>query len=176
MLSAACKQIVRDSDRFPKPKEIRDAVREIAERQAAKRALANPRSDEDLGATMRNEAILLLGSLHYEIAARLKSPGQEYKNFLAEAANAWGRVRPEGGLAETDAKPRGRRVYGFAMEAWARNHLAMPPLHPAYVCSKVAEVYSTITGAAILRAEEDALTPLADNHWQKWSQARSAAE
>jgi hypothetical protein len=178
MLSAACKQIIRDGEKFPKPREIRDVARDLAERIAAKRALANPLAPDDFGATTRNEAILLLGSLHYEVAARLKAPSEEYKNFLAEAANAWCRVRPEGGLAETDAKHSGRRIYGFAMEAWARKHLGLPPLHPAYVCANVAEVYSQISGQPIetMRSEDDTLQPVDAGPWAKWTQARSAAE
>lgn len=178
MLDAACKQIIRNGEKFPRPKEIRDAARELVERQAAKRALANPLGGEDIGTVTRNEAILLMGSFHYEVASRLKSPSEEYKNFLAEAANAWGRVRPEAGLAEIDAQPSGRRIYGFAMEAWARRQLGEKPLHPAYVCSGVAQVYSLIAGQPIetLRREDDALQAVDGGPWAKWSQARRAAE
>lgn len=46
MLSAACKQIIRDGDRFPRPKEIRDAARTISDRVDAARTLANPNPSE----------------------------------------------------------------------------------------------------------------------------------
>lgn len=45
-LTAACKQIIREGERFPRPKEIRDVAKELIERRQAVRALANPNPNE----------------------------------------------------------------------------------------------------------------------------------
>lgn len=45
-LSAACKQIIREGERFPRPKEIRDAAKDLIERRHAARTLANPNPAE----------------------------------------------------------------------------------------------------------------------------------
>lgn len=42
VLSAACKQIVRENDRFPTPSVIRKAAKAINENRFASRAIANP--------------------------------------------------------------------------------------------------------------------------------------
>lgn len=162
VLEAACKQLIREGERFPKPKEIRDASRELADRRDAARTLANPTPDADLGSVMRNEAILLLGMFRQQASDLLGDPSEAWKNFLAEAANAWGRLRPEGGLAEADATKGGRAACGFALEAWARYRLAQLPLHPAYVTERVRANYRAMTGREIetLRPEDDPLAAI----------------
>jgi hypothetical protein len=153
ILSQTCKEIIRENDRFPTPNKIRAAAKEIGERISAARTLANPSQQGDLGATLRNEAILLLGCFHYELAWHLESPSENYKIFLQAAATTWNRVRPSGGLDEVDAVRRGRANFGFALEAWARKKLGYPPLHRNYVTDKIAEVYSHMTGQAIERLD-----------------------
>lgn len=160
VLEAACKQIIRDGDRFPKPREIRDAAKELLERRDAARALSGPLAPPDIGSVMRNEALMLLGMFRAEASTILGDPSPEFSNFLAEAANAWSRVRPDGGLPEVDAQKGGRCIYGFAMEAWARRRLGALPLHPAFVLPRTAEVYRQMAGSQIetLRPEDDPFT------------------
>ena len=115
----------------------------------------------EVGATVRNEALLLLGMFRAEAATILGAPSPEWNSFVAEAARVWGKVRPEGGLQETDAIRSGRAIYGFALEAWARWYLRLTPLHPAYVREATREAYREMTGQEIqlMTREQDPLGP-----------------
>lgn len=154
-LSAACKRIIQDSDRFPTPSVIRKVAREIAETAVAARTLANP-EPVDLGEMARNEAILLLGMFAPVANAITGSPSQRYAEFVAEAGRLWGKARPPGGLAEID-KQRLRGVYGFALEAWARVYLGAEPLNVAYASPKVRDAHRLMTGREIETSNGDSL-------------------
>lgn len=147
-LTASCKQLIREAERFPRPKEIRDAARAIAAEETERAALESSigKQQADQGADARNEAIQLLGMFHPEAAGHLGPASKAHVEFVAEAARIWQRVRPSGGLREVDAIRGGRGAYGFALEAWARKYLGFPALHPAYVTDRVRSVYTTMTG------------------------------
>lgn len=159
LIEAACKYLIREGDRFPKPKDIREAAKELSERRSARVALANPLPEADMAALMRNEVILLLGMYRVRASDLTGDPSWEFKNFIAAAANAWAKIRPVGGLEEVDKARNGRRSYGFAMEAWARAYLRDVPVHPAYVTADCRTLYRHMTGHEIetLKPEDDPL-------------------
>ena len=168
-LISACKQLIREGDRFPTPGKIRSAALELTERVDAAHTLADPVKGEDLQATIRNEVILLLGGFHYEAAGHLQSPSENYKAFIQSVADMWSHFRPDGGLRTVEETRHGRANCGFALEAWARKRLGYPPLHRAYVTDKIAEVYSVMTGQAIevLDAKHDSLSQANPALWAK---------
>jgi hypothetical protein len=148
VLSDACKRLIKDGEKWPKPADIRKMAMEIEEHRSLERSLSTPTTNADIGATMRNEAILLLGMFRPD-AQDACLDDNAWKQFLAEAARVWGKVRPQNGLRETDAIRSGRAVYGFALEAWARWYLRMEPVHQAYVMDRTRQVYREMTGREI---------------------------
>jgi hypothetical protein len=148
VLRRACREIETDDDKFPLPARVRKIAKEVAERDDQRRKLTAPAAAGDLGAVMRNEAIRLLGRFHAECADLLLAPSREHKEFLAEAARMWGKVRPDGGLDEVDAN-RQRATYGHALEAWARWYLRVDLLNAAFATDAVRECYRQMTGQTI---------------------------
>lgn len=131
---------------FPWLSELLDFIK--ANQRDATPALPNPETD---GAHHRNEAVLLLGS--YNARAKDIVRGMEpgaYKQLIAEAARLWGKVRPAGGLEELERIRGSRNVYGYALEAWARQHLGDDPLHVAYATDAVRTAFQQLTGDDLL--------------------------
>jgi hypothetical protein len=106
-------------------------------------------TDLDPGAQARNEAILLLGCFSAEARGILGAPSPEWAEFVAEAARMWRRIRPEQGLSQVDRSRGGRAADGFALEAWGRERLNLPPLHPDYVTSRVRGAFFAMVGYPI---------------------------
>lgn len=154
-LTAAVKSWLRTGTRFPLPADLRKLAEAEAEREQAK-AQMQIVDQRDLGAEMRNEAIMLLGDFGRVAARTLGAPSREHANFVAEAARMWGGVRPQGGLSEVDTIRGGRAAYGAAMEAWARAHLGLEPIPAGYVTAKAMEIHLAMTGREIRAAASSA--------------------
>lgn len=103
-------------------------------------------TDLDPGAQARNEAILLLGTFGPIARGILGMDTPEWSSFVADAARMWSRIRPEQGLDQVDRARGGRGAAGFALEAWGRERLEMPPLHPDYLTSRVRGAFASMTG------------------------------
>ncbi|MEY5098776.1 MAG: hypothetical protein RJA36_1495 [Pseudomonadota bacterium] len=146
-LKAACDATLDEDDRFPTVSRLKKLAKEFAEKRAAAEAL-EAKQIQDLGqlsAHMRNEAVLLLGGFARDVPDLCGGDPNQLRNFWAEAANVWSRVRPSGGLRQIDEERR-RAAVGGAMEAWARRHLGAPPMAAAYATPRMLEAYHALTG------------------------------
>lgn len=158
LLRRACDRLLRDSDKWPLPKHILQVAHDIAERDEDQRKLRAPQTDGDLGAIMRNEAILLLGMFIPKAKDYLEDDSRSWVDFIAEAGRVWSKVRPADGLAEVDRLQQ-RARYGFALEAWARWYLRAEPVSWIYATTSVREIHRLMTGRDVDAGQGNAPDP-----------------
>jgi hypothetical protein len=133
--------------RFPSLAQLLEFVQTVADEEREQQLLQQL-AERNRSAELRNEAIQLLGEFE-RAAARQLAPSTAYRNFIAEAARMWGKVRPQGGLAEVDAIRGARAAYSFALIAWARSHLGLEPIPAAYITPQAREIHFTMTGRQV---------------------------
>jgi hypothetical protein len=143
----ACEQWGRKNRKFPYLAQLLEYIQHNAEEPAVP-ALTGP---EAAGSIARTEVILLLGAfVTTEAKTRIGDHTRAYREFIAEAARLWSKVRPEGGLGDLAQTNLMRRVVGFALEAWARGYLGLSALHVDYATDGVRRMHREMTGDDLL--------------------------
>ena len=145
-VKAAFDEALDSDDKFPSIARLKKLAEKHRERREALEALQRKQVEDhgQLSAHMRNEAVLLIEGLTLHVPDDLPNL-QDQRNFWAEAANLWARVRPSGGL-EILHKERRYSHVAHAMQAWARKRLDIERLHHAYMTPSTLEVYHALTG------------------------------
>lgn len=143
----ACDRWRTHKGRWPLVSDLVTLIEDVTKQQKAREPV--PVS----GSQVRNEAISLLGT-YYPTAKTLLPDDGDLRNFVAEAARIWGKVRPPAGLEEIDKTRGARCLYGYALEAWARDRIGDEPIHVAFACAAMAEVYGRMTGSDLLTRGE----------------------